>query len=152
VAFSAGTSLKITQGIRRKNRGESELTTYDPLYLAGIDCFNRQDFFESHEIWEDLWAETCGEAKTFYKGLIQAAVALHHATCGNAVGAERLLARSCHHLAAYRPWYLGLDVDLFLSEVSQCVEQARASLGPSPCISLSPALHPTIRLAPPLER
>ena len=49
---------------------------YDPRYLAGIVLFNRGDFFEAHEVWEQLWMEP-GEDKKFFQGLIQAAVALN---------------------------------------------------------------------------
>ena len=35
-------------------------TSYDPRYLAGIVLFNRGDYFEAHEVWEDLWMETAG--------------------------------------------------------------------------------------------
>ena len=49
-----------------------------PLYLQGIRYFNECDFFESHETWEELWTEYRGEARRFYQGLIQVAVALHH--------------------------------------------------------------------------
>ena len=49
-------------------------TTYDPRYLAGVLLFNRQDYFEAHEAWEDLWSESHGPARKFYQGLIQAAV------------------------------------------------------------------------------
>ena len=49
---------------------------HDPRYLAGIVLFNAQDFFEAHEVWEDLWSETCGNEHRFYQGLIQAAVGL----------------------------------------------------------------------------
>ena len=36
---------------------------YDPLYLQGIAYFNACEFFEAHEVWEDLWksyAANCG--------------------------------------------------------------------------------------------
>ena len=48
---------------------------YHPLYLRGIDEFNRAHYFQSHEVWEDLWKGESGSARQFYKGLIQAAVA-----------------------------------------------------------------------------
>jgi hypothetical protein len=32
----------------------------DPRYLAGVVLFNEQEFFEAHEVWEDLWAESHG--------------------------------------------------------------------------------------------
>jgi uncharacterized protein len=93
---------------------------YHPLYLGGIERFNRRDYFESHEVWEDLWNVECGPAKRFYQGLIQAAVALHHLTNGNHNGADKLLARCCRHLGPYRPKYMGLDVERFLAELAEC--------------------------------
>ena len=28
---------------------------YEPLYLAGIAHFNACEYYESHDIWEELW-------------------------------------------------------------------------------------------------
>ena len=36
---------------------------YDPRYLAGILFFNEGDYFEAHEVWEDLWAESHGDER-----------------------------------------------------------------------------------------
>ena len=63
---------------------------YDPLYLEGIRHFNACDYYESHESWEELWTEYRGEARKFYQGLIQAAVALYHFGNGNVRGARKL--------------------------------------------------------------
>lgn len=93
---------------------------YHPLYLGGIERFNRRDYFESHEVWENLWNVERGPAKKFYQGLIQAAVALHHLANGNHRGADKLLARCRWHLSPYRPKYMGLDVERFLAQMADC--------------------------------
>ena len=67
---------------------------YDPLYLQGIAYFNACEFFEAHEVWEELWKSYSGELRLFYKGLIQAAVALHHFGNGNIRGARKVYAAS----------------------------------------------------------
>ncbi len=110
----------------------------DPLYLKGIEEFNRQNYFESHETWEALWRKERGPARAFYQGLIQAAVALHHLRRGNVQGAQTLLGRATRNLDPYRPVYLGLDVAAFLADVSQCFPPCPPCLrgDPSPCISL----------------
>ena len=64
---------------------------YDPLYLAGIEHFNVCDFYESHEVWEELWTDYSGPSRKFYQGLIQVAVALHHFGNGNIRGREKAL-------------------------------------------------------------
>ena len=79
------------------------MTAYHPLYLRGVACFNRQAYFTCHEVWEELWHEVGGESRDYYKGLIQAAVALYHLSRGNPAGATRLL-DGCHeYLGRYRP-------------------------------------------------
>src|SRR6476469_7449491 len=63
---------------------------YDPRYLEGIEHFNRCDFFEAHESWEELWQDYTGPSRKFYQGLIQVAVCLHHFGNGNTRGAKKL--------------------------------------------------------------
>jgi len=51
----------------------------DAHYLGFLDCFNRQLFYEAHEVLEDLWlADKHGPNGDFYKGLIQLAGAYVH--------------------------------------------------------------------------
>jgi hypothetical protein len=115
---------------------------YHPLYLKGIEEFNRQRYFDSHEVWEDLWIGETGPARPFYKGLIQAAVALYHLARGNFHGANKLWRGSQRYLEPFRPWYLGLDVDGFLAAMRHYFDDALASRpnrvrAPQPKIRLS---------------
>ena len=41
---------------------------YDPRYLAGIEYFNTCDFYEAHEVWEELWQDYSGPSRKFYQG------------------------------------------------------------------------------------
>lgn len=51
----------------------------DARYLGYFDCFNRQLFFEAHEVLEDLWLPgRHGPNGNFYKALIQLAGAFVH--------------------------------------------------------------------------
>ena len=56
-------------------------------FERGLMLFNRGDFLECHEAWEELWLGSTGAEKVFYQGLIQAAVAILHAERGNLPGA-----------------------------------------------------------------
>jgi predicted metal-dependent hydrolase len=108
---------------------------YDTRYLAGIDHFNRGEYFEAHEVWEDLWHE-CGPAdRLFIQSLIQAAVALYHWGNGNRAGARRLFASGRDKMAGYHPSHLGLDVDGFWRQVAATLAGALADdppAGPPP--------------------
>lgn len=94
-----------------------DATEYDPRYLAGILFFNRHDFFEAHEVWEDLWQDCAQDMRRFYQGLIQAAVALYHWNNGNGRGARRLFLSGRKHMSTYPEKYLGLDGPRFWQEM-----------------------------------
>lgn len=122
--------------------------TYDPLYLRGIREFNRRNYFESHEVWEELWIGEAGPDREFYKGLIQAAVALYHFENGNAVGAHKLLHGARALLHPFRPKHAGLDVDRFVDELTGCLECVRREPLPADPPPLDPAAAPRIVLDP----
>ena len=86
---------------------------YDARYLAGIRHFNQGEYFEAHEVWEDLWGECEPSDRRFYQSLIQAAVALYHCSRGNATGAHRLFHSGRRYMKPYRPVHLGLEIDSF---------------------------------------
>ncbi len=115
-----------------------------PLYLRGIEHFNRGEYFDSHEVWEQIWIDQSGEDRRFYQ--IQAAVALYHLENGNPVGARKLADSSAAYLEQYRPWHHGLDVDGFVRSIRQCFEQNLAARTSSPGDLTG---RPSIRLHPP---
>lgn len=124
---------------------------YDPLYLQGVAYFNACEFFEAHETWEELWKDYSGDLRLFYKGLIQAAVALHHFGNGNIRGARKVYRSSRNYLDAYRPVCDGLDLDQFLAQFDKCFAEVAANQEEYPQIDLEPELIPEIALDPPVE-
>jgi predicted metal-dependent hydrolase len=122
---------------------------YDERYLAGILLFNRQDYFEAHEVWEDLWADCASPERPFYQGLIQAAVALFHFGNGNLRGAVKLFRSSKAYMEPFASPYLGLDGADFWRQMAACF--AGLLDGEEPDASLRPeeALLPRIALDPP---
>lgn len=124
---------------------------YDPLYLQGVAYFNACEFFEAHEVWEDLWKNYSGDLRLFYKGLIQAAVALHHFGNGNIRGARKVYRSSRGYLDAYRPVAMGLDVGSFLARFDECFAEVDANDEEFPKIDINPELIPEISLDPPVE-
>jgi predicted metal-dependent hydrolase len=130
----------------------NDTVAYDPRYLAGILFFNQRDFFEAHEVWEDLWGDCGDQERRFYQGLIQAAVALHHFGNGNLRGAEKLYRTSKAYMDAYPSPYLGLDSRRFWEQMAVCFapvhaekDLLRRDLRPDM------ELVPTITLNPPPE-
>lgn len=51
----------------------------DAHYLGYFECFNRGQYYEAHDVLEELWLnDRKGPAGNFYKGLIQFAGAFVH--------------------------------------------------------------------------
>ncbi len=124
---------------------------YDPLYLQGIAFFNACEFFEAHEVWEDLWKNYSGDLRLFYKGLIQAAVALHHFGNGNIRGARKVYRSSRGYLEQYLPTSGGMNLEKFLAELDACFAEVASSQEEFPQIEINPELIPEITLDPPVE-
>lgn len=120
----------------------------DVLYAEGIRHFNACDFFEAHEVWEELWTDYRGEARRFYQGLIQAAVALHHFGNGNIRGAKKVYVSSRAYLEGYGSSYLGLDLDGFLAQYQRCFAEVLSSTEEFPKLTIDPELIPEIHLDP----
>lgn len=94
----------------------------DPRYAIGIQLFNREDFFEAHEVWEELWHNTYGVNKDFFQGLIQVTSAMHHLQIGNMRGARILYGSGIELLAPYGPRHLGLDLDHLRTRFTQAMK------------------------------
>ena len=102
-------------------------------YEQGIDLFNQGRFFECHEAWEEIWKRSDGEAKLFYQGLIQAAVAILHAQRGNLEGARSLYQKASAKLDSIPHEHMGLAIGELRVELSRFIEIAsRADGGPLP--------------------
>ena len=87
------------------------------VLLEFLARFNRAEFWESHEVLEVPWRKNRSE---FYKGLILFASAFVHVQRGNPRGIVAQLRKAERHLEAYRPTYLGVDVDGLLAHSVRC--------------------------------
>ena len=91
-------------------------------YLEGLELFNEQQFFECHDVLEELWSDVIGDERRFYQGLIQVAVSLFHFGNGNLGGARKLYHSSRSYLEDYSSPYMGLDLDKLLDDLQACFQ------------------------------
>lgn len=80
---------------------------------------------------EDVWRESRNPEKKFLQSLIQIAVALHHHSKGNLVGARSLLARATRNLAPYPEKFGGVDLRPLRKSLKQW-SKALAESRPAP--------------------
>ncbi len=86
---------------------------------AGAADFDRGDWLAAHEAWEEYWLRIGGSEAAFFQGLIQLAVALHHAESDRPAPARKLLDRAIHRLRPFAPSHHGLDVTCLVNAVTK---------------------------------
>ena len=95
---------------------------HDQRYLKGIAHFNNREFYDAHEVWEELWHEPLGEANAFVQGLIQFATALHHFEAHNLKGTKLLYEAGVDLLKPFEEKYWDLPVKKLLEDMRLCVK------------------------------
>jgi uncharacterized protein len=89
------------------------------LYLEGIQLFNEHEYFEAHEVWEDIWHMAYGLKHQFYQGMIQCAVALEHYRRSNPRGVASLYKSYQKKFRDVPPIFMGLNVERFLEQMHE---------------------------------
>jgi predicted metal-dependent hydrolase len=88
-----------------------EAAKLDAHYAGYFDCFNRQLFFEAHDVLEQLWLkDRHGPNGAFYKGLIQLAGAFVHLQKNRPRPAAALFKLALDNLDKYPGKHEQLDV------------------------------------------
>ena len=81
---------------------------------VGVHLFNAGEFFECHEVLEDLWRDERGPIRELYQGILQVGVGFYHLGRGNYRGALNLLGYGIARLERVAPDAHGLDVGALL--------------------------------------
>ena len=93
----------------------------NPYYRAFFRCWNEQQYYEAHDVLEQLWLRTKSVDADYFKGLIQAAGAFVHLQkhfehpshakhSRRLPPAVRLFRLAQRNLTKFAPWHHGLDV------------------------------------------
>jgi predicted metal-dependent hydrolase len=78
----------------------------------GLRLFNSGHFFDAHEVLEGLWraASPDSASRLHLQGMVQLAVAFHHQSTGNVVGARSVLQRGMRNLVGADSSFPDLDL------------------------------------------
>jgi len=127
----------------------------DPRYRGYFACFNEQQYYEAHDVLEDLWLRETGENHAYFKGLIQLAGAFvhlqkqakrpDHPKDGRRLRpAVRLFHLAIRNLANFQPTRLRLDVSRAITLANEYVAAIEAS--EFTCNPWDPAHAPKLNL------
>jgi predicted metal-dependent hydrolase len=117
----------------------------DPRYAGYFVLFNRQEFYEAHDVLEDLWLpDRHGVNGNFYKGLIQLAGAFVHLQKNRLRPSAALFKLARTNLEKYPRAHERLDlsaVQAMMTDWLQRLEQSDFTINP-----LTPQTVPRLEL------
>jgi predicted metal-dependent hydrolase len=91
----------------------------------GIDLFNRREFYEAHEAWEEGWIDELSDSRVLLQGLIQVAAGFFKLQCAAPIGTVKLLELGAAKLRPFIGRSLGVDLEALLPEVDRWHAQAK---------------------------
>ena len=95
--------------------GQFRAGNLDPHYSGYFELFNRQKFYEAHDVLENLWLpDRHGANGNFYKGMIQLAGAFVHLQKNRLRPAAALLKLARANLEKYPARHEHLDLSTVL--------------------------------------
>ena len=89
------------------------------LFFEGLQAYEEKDFFEAHELWEELWSEYYLADRTLIQGLIQLAVSFVHLGNGNLNGAKSLLNKSAEKFSSFSGVHRGINIDNLKKQIME---------------------------------
>lgn len=100
----------------------------DPHYLGFFECFNRQLFYEAHDVLEELWLAQRGQSNDhFYKGLIQLAGAFVHLQKNRLKPAAALFRLAQANLSKFPSLHERLDLPRVLRLIDHWLHELETS-------------------------
>ncbi len=89
----------------------NEAAEKEALFQKGLMEYEKGDYFEAHEAWEDLWSDYNLTDRNFIQGLIQLSVSFVHLRNGNMNGARSLLKKCSEKFQPYQHLQRGINMD-----------------------------------------
>lgn len=86
-------------------------------FYRGLEYFNREFYYECHDVWEEVWGEAKGREKVFYQALIMAAVSLYHFGNENLAGALSCYQKALNEFRKLPDCFLGLNIRELVSKL-----------------------------------
>jgi len=91
----------------------------DEVVRQGIELFNSERYWESHEALEYAWRKAPGSEKEVLQGVILVAAALVHLQRDEDKIALSIIERAYSKLAEKDPEYVGIDIENLRNELSR---------------------------------
>ena len=98
------------------------------LYNEGKKEFLAGNYYDAHEIWEELWSDYYLKDRKFIQGLIQLSVSFVHLKNNNMIGAKNLLKKSKAKFSDFEGEHRSISIQKLKIEMNK-IEKEYISLG-----------------------
>ena len=89
----------------------NDVKKIDILFERGKIEYQKGNFFDAHEIWEDLWSDYYLKDRKFIQGLIQLSVSFVHLKNSNMKGAKSLLKKSQGKFVEFEGMHRSINIE-----------------------------------------
>jgi predicted metal-dependent hydrolase len=118
----------------------------DPRFQKAVELFNDGEWYDAHDVFEELWHETADPHRRSLQGVLQVAVAQLHLQRDNRRGATILFGEALGRLKRPGTPDLGLDIKTLVPLLSSGFDLCNAMKIPSCALSLFCGLSTERRL------
>ena len=101
------------------NRSFESCLLNDLRFQKALHLFNAANWYQAHDVFEELWHEASGPERRTLQGILQVAVAQLHLERGNRSGATILFGEGLGRLRTFGTPDLGLDIH----QLCECIER-----------------------------
>jgi CheY-like chemotaxis protein len=113
---------------------------------AGLDEFNRGDYYEQHELLEEAWMEERRPIREMYQGILQVGVAFYQIEQGNWAGSLKMFRRGLPKLRGLPDVCQGVNLAAFRQD-AEIIHAEIVRLGPKGIGTFDCGRFPRIEMA-----
>ena len=116
-----------------------------PLAREGIELFNQGQYYQCHDVLEEVWRQETSNGFDLYRGILQISVACYQILRGNYRGAVKMLLRARQWLEPLPDQCQGVNVTRLRANAAEIYESL-ITLGPDRLEDFDPALIQPIEI------
>ena len=83
------------------------------LLCVALNHFNNHEWYEAHDVFEEIWNSVDGDERQVIQGMLQVSVSQFHLSKGNLNGATILLGEGLGRIKTRTKINLGIDLESF---------------------------------------
>jgi len=94
----------------------------------GLRLYNQREFYTAHEFFEDVWRQTPGDTREFFRALLQICAGYYRLTQNRSEAAKKLFSRALYWLQPFPKHHLGFDIIFIRGHIEALIEAISSNM------------------------